>query len=385
MSRGKSESAGSPLPLLALERQMGALKEVLLPAVEKIVAAQAFVLGAAVAEFERMVADYLGAGHAVGVANGTDALYLSLRAMEIRPGDEVITSAFTFFATAGAIHNAAGRPVFVDIDPETYNLDPAAVADAISERTRAIIPVHMFGQMAEREPLTGLAEKHGLWLIEDAAQAIGAKALIDGAWRGAGTVGTAGCFSFYPTKNLGGWGDGGLIVTGDDEIAERLRALRVHGQEQGLGSYRHGRVGMNSRLDAIQAAVLSVKLPHLGGWNEARRAKAAFYDRQFAGLDAIKTPRAAPDRFHVYHLYTIRAARRDELKEHLAAQGIGSGIYYPLPLHLQPCFAHLGYSEGQLPEAEAACREVISLPCFPELTAEELERVARAVTAFYAV
>ncbi len=378
----------TPIPFLDLSRQHAPIADELMAAVAAVVDAQAFILGATVAEFEAAMAKYLGARHVFGVANGTDALDLSLRLLDLKPGDEVITSPFTFFATAGAIHNAGGRPVFVDIDPRTFNIDPHAIADAITERTRAIIAVHLFGQMAAMGPILELATGRGITLIEDAAQAIGARTSIDGQWRSAGTIGTLGCFSFYPTKNLGAWGDGGLVVTDDDALAERLSSLRVHGHGRGALSYQHDEVGINSRLDAVQAAVLTVKLRHLDGWIESRRAKAAFYDRRLAGIagggvGGVATPPAEADRFHVYHLYTIRAARRDELKAHLAERGIGAGVYYPVCLHQQPCFSHLEYREGEFPGAERAAREVLSLPLFAELTTAELERVVAALEEFH--
>ncbi|UCF21629.1 MAG: DegT/DnrJ/EryC1/StrS family aminotransferase [Gemmatimonadota bacterium] len=376
------ESAG-PIPLLDLARQHLHLGEELTAAVRRVAESQSFVLGAAVEEFEAAIAHYLGVGHAIGVASGTDALYLCMRLLDLRDGDEVITSPFTFFATAGAIANAGGRVVFADIDPLTFNLDPRCVADVISERTRAILPVHLFGQMVELQPLLDLADQRGLWIIEDAAQSMGAKALVGGSWRAGGTVGTLGCFSFYPTKNLGGWGDGGLITTNDPDLAERLRRLRVHGEDPGLGRYVHGEVGVNSRLDAIQAAVLSVKLRHLPGWTELRRARAAEYDRRLDVLAEVTTPVAQPDRFHVYNLYTIRAQRRTALRDHLTKRNIGSGVYYPLPLHRQPCFRGLGYEAGQFPQAERAAEEVLSLPLFPELTAAEQGRVVETIQGFY--
>ena len=371
------------VPLLDLSRQQAPILADLLAAVQRVAEAQSFVLGAVVAEFEVAAAKYVGAGHAIGVASGTDALYLALRLLDLEPGDEIITSPFTFFATAGAVVNSGGRPVFADIDPQTFNLDPAAVAAALSERTRAIIPVHLFGQMAELDPLIDLAAERGLTIIEDAAQSLGAKTLAGGGWHSAGTLGQVGCFSFYPTKNLGGWGDGGLVTTNDDALADRLRRLRVHGENPALGRYMHEEVGINSRLDALQAAVLQVKLRQLPGWTETRRARAAWYDQQLSGISGISTPPARADRFHVYNLYTIRAQRRDDLRAHLEARGVGSAVYYPLPLHLQPCFANLGYRVGDFPESERAAREVLSLPLFPGLTLPEQERVAAAIREFY--
>ncbi len=377
--------ASPSIPLYDLARQHEPIAEELFEAVARVAGAQRFVLGEPVAEFESAAAEYVGAGHAIGVASGTDALYLALRLLALEAGDEVITSPFTFFATAGAIVNAGGRPVFVDIEPDTFNLDPAAVAAAVTERTRAILPVHLFGQMAELGPPLDIAQRHGLWLIEDAAQAFGAKAAVDGRWRAAGTVGTVGCFSFYPTKNLGGWGDGGLLTTNDSQLAERLRRLRVHGEDYARGRYLHTEVGTNSRLDAIQAAVLQVKLRHLPGWTELRRARAALYDAELSGIEGISAPVAAADRFHVYSLYTVRAEQRDALHRHLGERGIGSGVYYPRSLHLQPCFAELGYQEGEFPEAERAAAEALSLPLYPELSPDEVERTASAVREFYGV
>jgi len=378
-----SEGGRGRIPLFDLERQNAPIAGEIMAAIATVAESQSFVLGPAVHDLETAVSEYVGSRHAVGVASGTDALYLALRSLGIGPGDEVITSPFTFFATAGAVENVGARLVLADIEPETFNVDPAAVAAAITERTRALIPVHLFGQMAALPPLLELGRKHDVAVIEDAAQSIGAKALIGDCWRSAGSVGTLGCFSFYPTKNLGSWGDAGAITTDDDELAERLRRLRVHGADFGGERYRHLEVGTNSRLDAVQAAVLNVKLRHLPGWTEARRVKAAWYDRRLAQVEGVETPPAASDRFHVYSLYTVRARERDALRGHLASQGIGSGVYYPLPLHLQPCFSHLGYGEGDFPEAERAVREVLSLPLYPELTSGELERVADAIEGFY--
>ena len=286
----------------------------------------------------------------------------------------------SFFATAGAIHNAGGTPVFVDIDPVSYNLDPAAVEAAITPRTRAVVPVHLYGQMVAMEALVPLAARHGLALIEDAAQAIGARRQVDGAWRMAGELGTTGCFSFFPTKNLGAWGDGGMMVAQDDAVAARLRSLRLHG---GTREYFHDEVGTNSRLDSMQAAVLLAKLPHLADWNARRRTLAARYAEAFAGHPAITVPATDAANEHTWHQYTIRAERRDALAAHLQARGIGHKVYYPLALHLQPCFAPLGYTRGSLPHSEAAMEAVISLPIYPELDAARQDAVAGAVLDFY--
>lgn len=371
------------VPFLDLSRENGPLAEELIEAVARVAEANAFVLGSAVADFEAAVAEYIGVKHATGVASGTDALYLALRGLDLKPGDEVITSPFSFFASAGAIANAGARPVFADIEPRTFNLDPAAVAERLSERSRAILPVHLFGQMAAMGPLMQLARDHGSPVIEDAAQSIGAKAVVDNAWVAAGAVGQVGCFSFYPTKNLGAWGEGGLITTNDDDLAGRMRKLRVHGEDYERGRYVHHEIGTNSRLHAIQAAVLAVKLPHLAGWTERRRARASLYDQMLADVPGVETAPAEPDRFHVYNLYTVRAERRDELRDHLRARGIGCGVYYPRPLHLQPCFTDLGHTRGDFPQAERACEEVLSLPVFPGLTAAEGEHVADTIRRFY--
>jgi dTDP-4-amino-4,6-dideoxygalactose transaminase len=371
------------VPLLDLKRQYAAIAGEIRTRMDRVIENQAFILGDAVLEFEGAVAAFLGVKHAIGVASGTDALLLPLKALDLRPEDEVITSPFTFFATAGAIHNAGGRPVFVDIEPGTFNIDPAAVERAITPRTRAIVAVHLFGQMAEMAPLREIADRHGLLLIEDAAQAIGARQRIGGEWYATGQYGGCAAFSFFPSKNLGGFGDGGMIVTNDDTLAARLRRIRVHG---GLKMYHHEEVGTNSRLDALQAAVLSAKLPHLSAWSEARRRHAAWYNERLADLaraGKVRLPVVTENNESIYNQYTLRVEDRDGLKQFLAEHGIGNAVYYPLPLHLQPCFAFLGYSEGTCPESERAAREVVSIPVFPELTPAELEEVASTVEAYY--
>jgi dTDP-4-amino-4,6-dideoxygalactose transaminase len=299
----------------------------------------------------------------------------------MKPGDEVITTPFTFFATAGAVHNAGGTPVFVDIEPSTFNISPAAIEAAITPRTRGIVAVHLFGQMAAMEAILPLARRHGLALIEDAAQAIGARRKVGGEWRRAGELGTVGTFSFFPSKNLGGFGDGGMMVTQDDRLAERLRKLRLHG---GARQYHHEEVGYNSRLDTLQAAVLLAKLPHLEQWSRARAERARRYTEAFSGHADVCPPAVDPANEHIFHQYTIRVPRRNELQAHLKAQGIGNAIYYPLALHLQPCFAHLGYQRGRLPVTEGAMDTVISLPIYPELTREQQDAVIEAVLGFYA-
>lgn len=371
-----------PVPLLDLQAQYATLRDELDAAVSEVVRTQRFILGPVVDRFEQQVAEYIGVPHAIGCASGTDALLLSLKALDLEPGAEVIVPAFTFFATAGAVWNAGLRPVFCDIEPVTFNLDVEDARRRITPRTRAIIPVHLFGQMADMEAVMALAREYDLAVIEDAAQAIGSARREDGRWRNAGTIGTTGAFSFFPSKNLGGFGDGGLITTSDDALAERLYKLRVHGGRQ---MYRHEMVGTNSRLDALQAAVLSVKLPHLDDWARARQANAVAYDEALADLaPAVRTPVALPQSRHVYNQYTIRAERRDELKQHLDAHGIGNSIYYPLALHLQECFRELGGQEGQLPVSEQATREVLSLPVYPELTPAQRDEVIARIREFYA-
>ncbi len=368
------------IPLLDLAAQMDIIREEVVPALMAVVENQRFIMGEPVRQLEEAVAQYCGTAHGVACASGTDALFLSLKTLDLTPGDEVITSPFTFFATAGAIVNAGGTPVFVDIDPDTFNLDLDAVRRTIGARTRAIVPVHLFGQMAPMEALGELAARHGLTLVEDAAQAIGARRRIAGEWVRAGKPGTTGAFSFFPSKNLGGWGEGGMIVTDDPERAARLRKLRVHG---GAKQYHHEEVGVNSRLDTLQAAILLVKLTHLDAWNAERRRHAEAYNEAFDGLVGVRPPATDPANEHIYHQYTIRADRRDALKAHLAERGVGSAVYYPQCLHLQPCFASLGYREGALPEAERASREVLSLPVYPELTEGQQQFVIDRVREYF--
>ena len=369
------------VPLLDLVAQYDGIKDQVLRAMMTVVERQGFIMGPEVAQLETEIARLSSARHAIGCASGTDALLLPLRALDLKPGDEVITTPFTFFATAGAIHNTGGTPVFVDIDPSTFNIAPDAIEAAITPRTRGIVVVHLFGQMAAMESVLPLAERHGLALIEDAAQAIGARRKVGGQWRSAGELGTAGTFSFFPSKNLGGFGDGGMIVTQDDGLAERLRRLRLHG---GARQYYHDEVGYNSRLDTLQAAVLLAKLPHLAGWSRARGERARRYTEAFAGHADVCPPAVDPANEHIFHQYTIRVPRRNELQAQLKARGIGSAVYYPLALHLQPCFAHLGYQRGLLPATEAAMDSVISLPIYPELTPEQQDTVIEAILEFYA-
>ena len=368
------------VPLLDLKAQFEGIRDETLAAVMQVIESQRFIMGEAVAELERALARVCGAQHAIACASGTDALLIPLKALRLSPGDEVITTPFTFFATAGAIANAGGRPRFVDIDPASFNIDPDAVEAAITPRTRAIIPVHLFGQMAALERLLPVADRHGLVVLEDAAQAIGARRHIDGQWRQAGELGWASAFSFFPSKNLGAWGDGGMMVTRDSALAARLRLLRAHG---GAKQYHHEEIGTNSRLDTLQAAVLLAKVGHLPQWAAGRRQQACSYSEAFQDLAGVEPPAVDEGNEHVYHQYTIRADRRDDLQRHLKTNGIGCAVYYPKPLHRQPCFSDLGYREGQFPEAERAAREVLSLPVFPELRDEQREAVIDAIRDFY--
>ena len=366
------------VPLLDLKAQHATIRDDVVAAVMGVVDSQLFILGEPVAELERAVATLSHTRHAIGCANGTDAILLALRALDVGRGDEVITTPFTFFATAGTIHNVGATPVFVDIEPDTFNILPEAVAAARRPATKAVVPVDLFGQMAPIETIASAVP--GLPIIEDAAQSIGARRMIDGEWRMAGEVATIGTFSFFPSKNLGGYGDGGMLVTQNDALAERLKRLRVHG---GAKQYFHDEVGYNSRLDALQAAVLSAKLPHLAGWSAKRRRNAAYYDAAFADLADVRTPVVRPENESIINQYTIRVPRRDALQAFLKERGIGTAIYYPLPLHLQPCFAYLGYREGQCPESERAAGEVLSLPIFPELSDAQLDEVIAGVRAFF--
>jgi len=375
-----------PVPLLDLKTQYAALREEIEPAIAEVVETQSFVLGPRVERLERAVADYVGSTSAIGCASGTDALILALAALDVGPGDEVVTTPFSFFSTASCAYKVGARPRFADIDPETFNLDPASVEGVLGPRTRVLLPVHLFGQCAPMDAVMQIADERGLPVVEDAAQALGASyRSADGTTRHAGAIGRLGCYSFFPTKNLGGFGDGGMIVTSDADLAERLRRLRVHGGRQ---MYEHQDVGWNSRLDALQAAVLAVKLPRLDGWSAARAANAERYDLWLdeCGLVAagqVRLPRRHEASTHIFNQYTLRVERRDALREHLDRCGIGHSVYYPVPLHLQECFRELGYREGSLPRAERASREVVSLPIFPELSEAQQRRVVDAISDFY--
>ena len=367
-----------PIPLLDLRAQYAAIRDEVVSALMGVVDSQLFILGPAVEKLEQQVAELSKTKYAIGCANGTDALLLALRALNIGRGDEVITTPFTFFATAGTIHNVGATPVFVDIEPQSFNISPEAIGAAITPKTKAVIPVDLFGQMAPLEKVAAVAK--GLPVIEDAAQSIGARRQIGGTWRMAGEAATLGTLSFFPSKNLGGYGDGGMIVTQDQALATRLRRLRVHG---GAKQYFHDEVGYNSRLDALQAAVLSAKLPYLAAWSAKRRENARYYSKALSGIDGICTPWIDPKNESIFNQYTIRAQRRDELQAYLKSKEIGTAVYYPLALHLQPCFSYLGYREGSCPESERASQEVLSLPIYPELTQRQLDEVADAIRSFY--
>jgi len=363
-----------------------------LAAIESVCASQHYVLGTEVEGLERDLAAMCGAKEAIGCASGTDALWLALAAAGVQPGDQVLTTPFSFFASASSIVRAGARPVFADIDPQTFNLDPVKVEAFLRTRPnsklRALLPVHLYGQCADMDRFQQFAEESHVALIEDAAQAIGGRWGRDGA----GSTGAAAAFSFYPTKNLSAYGEAGLVTTNSPEMAEHMRRLRNHGSSR---RYLHEEFGWNSRLDAIQAAILRVKLKYIAEWNEGRRQRAARYDQLFAdsGLISIgesvqesgpiRLPQTSAAAHHVFHQYIIRAYRRDELREFLSARKIGTEVYYPIPLHLQPCFAYLGYLEGDFPEAERAAKEVLALPMFPELTEDEQRWVVRSITDFY--
>lgn len=368
------------VPLLDLKAQYKPIKAEIMAVIEAVCDEQGFILGPRVAELERAVAAYVGARHAVGCASGTDAILLALMAVGVGPGDEVITTPFTFFATAGSISRLGARPVFVDIQADTFNIDPAKIEAAITPRTKAIVPVHLFGQCADMAAITEIARRRRLWVVEDAAQAIGS---AQGGKR-AGTLGDAACFSFFPSKNLGGFGDGGMVTTDDPGLSDAVVMLRVHGSRV---KYVHERIGFNSRLDALQAAILRVKLKYLDRWTEGRQRNAARYERLFTAaglLDRVILPKAAPGNVHVYNQFTVRVPQRDALRNHLKEKGIGTEVYYPIPLHLQNCYRELGYQKGAFPVAERACEEVLALPIYAELTEEQQAYVVEAIREFYA-
>lgn len=359
------------VPLLDLKAQYAGIKDEVLAAVSEVLESQVCILGPRVEELEQRVAALSDCRYGIGVSSGTDALLAALMALEIGPGDEMITTSFTFFATGGCVARVGATPVFVDIDPRSYNIDPQLIERAITPRTKGIIPVHLYGHMCDMDPIMEIARRHHLYVIEDAAQAISASY----KGRKAGSIGTVGCLSFYPTKNLGGAGDGGMLVTNDADLNERLLVMRSHGAKP---KYHHKVVGGNFRLDPLQAAILLVKLPHLEAWSEARRHNAAIYNREFAD-SRIGTPWISPDAVSIYNQYVIRVQGRNELIAHLNASQIGSEIYYPVPLHMQECFRALGYKEGELPESERAAREVLALPVYPELSTNQINFVSRTI------
>lgn len=354
--------------LLDLQAQYAPIREEIRRAIDEVCDAQALILGPAVARFEKNLAAYCGTKHAIGVTSGTDALLVALMAIGVRPGDEVICPTFTFFATASCVARLGARPVFIDIEPDTFNLDPARLEKTITKKTRAIIPVHLFGQMARMEAINDIAAQHGIPVIEDAAQAIGAKRF----GKPACSVGHAGCLSFYPTKNLGAFGDAGAVCTNDDAMADRVRLLREHGMRP---RYYYKEIGGMFRMAAIQAAVLDVKLKYLDQWHEARRRNAATYDSLLAGSQ-VRTPHIEEGNYSIYNQYVVRVSNRDHVKAHLTSKGIGSEVYYPMPLHEQECFAGLGYKPGDFPVSQQACREVLALPVYPELPIEQVRYVA---------
>jgi dTDP-4-amino-4,6-dideoxygalactose transaminase len=366
------------VPMLDLTEQYRELRTEILEVLDQVMDSSQFVLGSHVKKLEQDLAEYSNASYGIGCGNGSDAIHIALRAIGVGPGDEVITTPFTFFATGGAIARTGAKPVFVDIDPFTFNIDPNKVEQAISSKTKAIIPVHLYGQMADMESLAVIAQRFDLSIIEDAAQAIGAKQ----NGKSVGELGTAATYSFFPTKNLGAYGDGGMIVTNCNDIAEKCRVLRIHGSKQ---KYHHHILGYNSRLDELQAAVLNVKFQHLEYWLKLRREKAALYTKLLNEKleELVVTPVQKKGNDHVYHQYTIRAENRDELQKHLAENGISTIVYYPLPLHVQPVFKELEYQRGDLPEAEIAASQVLSLPIFPELKVDQQEYIVSKIAEFY--
>ncbi len=363
------------VPFLDLKAQYATIKDEIIRAISDVCESQFFALGPAVEAFEEKIGSYCGSKYAIGVSSGSDALLVSLMALGIKAGDEVITTPFTFFSTAGSVARLAARSVFVDVDPDSYNIDVGRIEEKITKKTQAIIPVHLFGQVAKMKAIMEIARRHNLAVIEDAAQAVGAS--NDGIK--CGNFGDCGCFSFYPSKNLGGFGDGGLVTTNDEKVAGKIKILRDHGQSP---RYFYKVLGGNFRLDGIQGAVLAVKLKYLDEWNERRRQNAALYDKMFAD-SPIKRPKIDSNNVSIYHQYTVTVANRDQLQKFLAENEIGSAVFYPKPLHLQECFEELGYKEGDMPVAERLCGQVLSLPIYPELKQEQIEYVARTALKFY--
>jgi len=375
MGSAVSEKTKIRVPLLDLKRQYHDIKEEINSAIQDVLESQAFILGPQVKEFEGLFASYCNTNHAIGVSSGTDALLLALKSLGIGNGDEVVTTPFTFFATVEAICNVGAKPVFADIDPETYNIRPDSIEENISKRTKAIIPVHLYGQCADMDPILEIAKKHDLRIIEDSAQSVGAEYKD----RKSGSLGDLGCFSFFPSKNLGGMGDGGMVTCNSKELEELIHMLRIHG---GRPKNYHAALGINGRLDTIQASILIKKLEHLDDWCNKRRQKASYYTEKMRGFDLV-TPKIMSFNKHVFHQYVIRVKERDGLMEHLQANNIGCAVYYPVPQHLQECMAYLGYKEGDMPETEMAAKETLALPIFPEITEEEQDYVIGSVNDFF--
>jgi len=374
---GSAVSEKTRVPLIDLKRQYQSIKEEINSAIQDVLESQAFILGPQVKEFEGLFASYCNTKYAIGVSSGTDALLLALKSLGVGGGDEVITTPFTFFATIESICNVGAKPVFVDIDPETYNIRPDLIEKSITKRTKAIIPVHLYGQCADMDPILEIAKKHDLRVIEDSAQSVGAE------YRGkkAGSMGDLGCFSFFPSKNLGGMGDGGMVTCNSEKLEEVVHMLRIHG---GKPKNYHAALGINGRLDTIQASILIKKLGHLDDWCDKRRQKASYYTEKMKGFDLV-APKVMDFNKHAFHLYVIRVKKRDMLMEHLTADNIDCAVYYPVPQHLQECLADLGYKEGDLPETEMAAKETLALPIFPEITKEEQDYVIESVKNFLSV
>jgi len=373
-----------PIPLLDLKAQYATIRDEIKPAIDEVLESQLFILGEKVIKLEEAIANYSGSKFAVGVASGSDALLLALMALNVGYGDQVITTPYTFFATAGSIARLGAVPVFVDIDPKTFNISPQKISECLTtispkDKIKAIMPVHLYGQCADMDPILAIAREHGLPVIEDAAQAIGSQYM----GRKAGSIGDLGCFSFFPSKNLGGFGDGGMVTTNNETLAEKVAILRVHGSKP---KYYHKVIGLNSRLDALQAAALLVKIKHLDQWTANRRKNADYYRERFQknGLDEfVGLPKTAEGNFHIYNQFVTRVKHRDKLQQFLTQAGIGTEIYYPIPLHLQECFQYLGYKEGDLPESEKAARETLALPIYPELTTSQQDYVVDKIKEFY--
>jgi len=375
-----SEHKITSVPLLDLKAQYASIKDEIDPTVQEVIESQYFILGPKVKKFEAHVADYVNAKYALGVSSGTDALLLALMALGVQPGDEVITTTYSFFATAGCISRLNAVPVFVDIDPQTYNIDTAQIEDKITDKTKVIIPVHLYGQAADLNPIMEIAKRYNLKVIEDGAQAIGTE---DTVGRRVGSIGDIGCFSFFPSKNLGGFGDGGMVTTNDPELFQTLTYMRNHGAHP---KYYHKMIGGNFRLDAIQGAVLDVKLKHLDDWTAARQQNADYYDKEFKRLGLskhIKLPTRISGRRHIFNQYIIQIEKRDNLLAHLKSKNIGSEVYYPVTFNNQECFAYLGYKKGDFPIAERAAAETMAIPIYPELTREQQDYVLDAIVEFY--